>query len=92
MLAITLREISGSCLLDCGGEPRAQVSQFSFFAFEEPQAGAQDFAGIPVVAGRNQPVDQFGLRVCQNDVSGWHGANLLQDRLAIYGDDLRLYI
>ena len=56
------------------------------------RAGAQDFAGILVAAGRNQPVDQFGLRVCQNDVSGGHEVNLLQGRLAHYCDDIRLYI
>ena len=79
MLAITLREISGSCLLDCGGEPRAQVPQFGFFPFEEPQAGTQSFAGILVTAGGNEPVDELGLRARQDDVSGDHGLDLPED-------------
>ena len=41
MLSISFREISDSCLLDCDRQPRAQVSEFGFFPFEEPQAGAR---------------------------------------------------
>ena len=91
-LAVTFREISGACLLDCGGEPRTQVSQFGFFPFEESQTGTENFTGILVATGRNEPVDQFGLRGRQDNVSGGHGADLLDGRLAIYGNDLRPYI
>ena len=52
------------------------------------QAGAQGFAGILITAGRDQPVDQIGLRVCKNDISRGHEAVSSLNSLTIYANGL----
>ena len=103
MLAVSFGQVLRSCLLVSNGQPRAQQAQLGLFAFEEPQAGAQGFAGILITAGTDQTVDQIGLvtpgtdqtvdqvglRVRQNDVSRCHVRNPVPTLMAIYANDHR---
>ena len=48
------------------------VSFSSSCRFNQPDALAQDFAGVLIAAGGNQPLDELRLLICQNDITCRH--------------------